>query len=306
MATRRHHHRPDLEVLVEEVVEVVAEVCPFLLQLPVQFRVPVVDHPLRVHRIHQTLLRLYSPVPLSGLMTPSTATLINLLLHGQTAHYFCYLHFAEREQDFPMDDNKILFTLSYLWGTTQKWFEPNLYDPTPGAVPAWDRNFLLFVKELTDNFGPQDPVGDAKDAIRQCRMKSSDRITTYIVAFDHLAAITGWGDRALRHQFYEGLPNRIKDEMVHHTYINNLPGNKEVARRIDARYWQRESEKQRERARHPPGNPGAGQGTGGSGNPSGSNRGNKGPSGKSTSQPNLSGQKGSGKASGEESQTVRR
>ncbi|KAF7328942.1 Retrotransposon nucleocapsid protein [Mycena venus] len=135
----------------------------------------------------------------------------------------CYLHFAEHEQDFPMDDDKILFTLSYLWGTAQKWFKPNLYDQTPSAVPAWDGNWLLFIKELTDNFGPQDLVGDTEGAIQQCWMKSSDRITTYIVAFDHLAAITGWGDRALRHQFYEGLPNRIKDELVHHTYVNNLP-----------------------------------------------------------------------------------
>ncbi|KAF7363217.1 Reverse transcriptase domain-containing protein [Mycena venus] len=209
----------------------------------------------------------------------------------------CYLHFAKHEQDFPTDDDKILFTLSYLRGTAQKWFEPNLYDPTPGAILAWDGNFLLFVKELTDNLGPQDPVGDAEDPIRQCRMKSSDRIATYIVAFDHLAAITGWGDWALRHQFYEGLPNQIKDEMVHHTYINNLPGNKEVACRIDARYWQRELEKQRERAHHPPGNPGAGQGAGGARNPSGGNRGNKGPSSKSTLQPNPSGQKGSRKPS---------
>ncbi|KAF7362031.1 hypothetical protein MVEN_00548500 [Mycena venus] len=170
-ATRRHHHHPDLEVLVEEVVEVhpveevEAEDCPCLLQLPVQFQVPVVNRPLRVHRIYQMLLRLYSPVTLSGLMTPSTATLINLLLPGQIAHCYCYLHFAKHEQDFPMDDDKILFTLSYLWGTTQKWFEPNLYDPTPGAVPAWDGNFLLFVNELTDNFGPQDLVGDTEDAI---------------------------------------------------------------------------------------------------------------------------------------------
>ncbi|KAF7345801.1 Retrotrans-gag domain-containing protein [Mycena venus] len=169
--------------------------------------------------------------------------------------------------------------------TAQKWYKPNLYNPTPGTVLAWDGNFLLFVKELTDNFGPQD------------LMKSSDRIATYIVALYHLAAITGWGDRALWHQFYEGLPNRIKDEMVHHTYINNLPSNKEVACRIDARYWQRKLEKQRERACHPPGNPVAGQGARGSGNPSGSNRSNKGPSGKLTTQPNPSGQKGSGKQS---------
>ncbi|KAF7360094.1 hypothetical protein MVEN_00737800 [Mycena venus] len=118
----------------------------------------------------------------------------------------CYLHFAEREQDFPTDDDKILFTLSYLHGTAQKWFEPNIYDPTPSAVLAWDGNFLLFIKELTNNFGPQDPIGDAEDAIQQCWMKSSDHIATYIVAFDHLAVITGWGDWALCHQFYEVVP----------------------------------------------------------------------------------------------------
>ncbi|KAF7362032.1 Retrotrans-gag domain-containing protein [Mycena venus] len=190
-----------------------------------------------------------------------------------------------------MDDDKILFTLSYLWGTAQKWFEPNLYNQTLGAVLAWDENWLLFMKELTDNFDPQNPVGDAEDVIRQCQMKSSDRIATYIVAFDHLAAITGWGDQALHHQFYE-------DEMVHHTYVNNLPGNKEVARQIDAWYWQRESEKQQKHACHPLNNPNAGHGTSGSGNPSDGNRGNKGPSGKLTSQPNNpSGQKGSRKPS---------
>jgi hypothetical protein len=115
----------------------------------------------------------------------------------------CYLHFAERTQDFPTDDDKILFMISYLRGTAQQWFAPNLYDPT--AVPAWDGNFPVFVQELTVNFGLHDPVGDAEDRIRLCRMKHGDRIATYVIEFDQLALLTQWGDPALRHQFYEGL-----------------------------------------------------------------------------------------------------
>jgi hypothetical protein len=106
----------------------------------------------------------------------------------------CYLHFAERTQDFPTDDDKILFMISYLQGTAQQWFAPNLYDPT--SVPAWDGNFPVFVQELTMNFGPHDLVGDAEDCIRLCRMKQGDRIATYVIKFDQLALLTQWGDPA--------------------------------------------------------------------------------------------------------------
>ncbi|KAJ7694093.1 hypothetical protein B0H17DRAFT_853493, partial [Mycena rosella] len=80
-------------------------------------------------------------------------------------------------------------------------------------------------------------------------MKHSNRLAVYIVEFDRLAVLTQWGDNALRHQFYEGLPRCIKDNMVHHNYPNTLLGVKIVARRIDACYWKRETEKQRERER---------------------------------------------------------
>ena len=83
----------------------------------------------------------------------------------------CYLHFAERQQDFPEDDDKILFIMSYLRGTAQLWFSPNLYDTT--AVPTWDGNFPLFIQELTLNFGLHDPVRDAEDRIRMVRMKQA-------------------------------------------------------------------------------------------------------------------------------------
>ncbi|KAJ7781922.1 hypothetical protein DFH07DRAFT_949610 [Mycena maculata] len=63
----------------------------------------------------------------------------------------CYLHFAERPQDFPDDDDRILYIVSYLRGSAQQWFSPNLYDPT--IIPVWDGNFTVFIQELTLNFG---------------------------------------------------------------------------------------------------------------------------------------------------------
>ncbi|KAJ7699393.1 hypothetical protein B0H17DRAFT_926695 [Mycena rosella] len=100
----------------------------------------------------------------------------------------CYLHFAERRQDFPTDDDKIYYMMSCLQGTAQQWFKPNLYD-TYGVLPAWDGNFPSFIQELIepelqDNFGPHDPVGDAEDLIRMVRMKHSDHLAIYIVEFD--------------------------------------------------------------------------------------------------------------------------
>ena len=44
-------------------------------------------------------------------------------------------------------------------------------------------------------------------------MKPNQHIAKYLVEFNRLASITGWDNRALQHQFYRGLPGRIKDEV---------------------------------------------------------------------------------------------
>jgi hypothetical protein len=158
----------------------------------------------------------------------------------------CYLHFAEREHDFTTDDDKIIYMMSFLRGTALDWFEPQMFDPDPNTVPAWDNNFPLFLQELQDTFGPDDPVGEAEDQLRNLRMQHGDHISTYVVSFNRLAAYTGWGMAALRYQFYEGLPRRIKDNLVHVDYPNTLVGVRNAAQRVDTRYWKREGEKKRE------------------------------------------------------------
>jgi hypothetical protein len=136
-------------------------------------------------------------------------------------------------------------------------------------------------------------------------MKHGDQITTYVIEFDQLALLTQWGDSALWHQFYEGLPRRIKDDMVHHAYVNTLNGVKSVARLIDARYWKHEGEKERERDRDRGSGAGGNSGnttgnTGRSGNPSGGQKSGrkKGTSNKNPSLAPASGSKGLGKQAG--------
>jgi hypothetical protein len=77
-------------------------------------------------------------------------------------------------------------------------------------------------------------------------MKTNERIAKYMVRFNRLASQLTWGDSALRHQFYRGLPDRIKDEMTKVDYENTLMGIRNSAQKIDQRYWTRELEKRRD------------------------------------------------------------
>jgi hypothetical protein len=63
------------------------------------------------------------------------------------------------------------------------------------------------------NFGPYDQTGDAESKLVSLKMTSGQRITQYIVHFNSLAPCCDWGDATLCHRFYEGLPNRLKDEV---------------------------------------------------------------------------------------------
>ncbi|THH20972.1 hypothetical protein EUX98_g8483 [Antrodiella citrinella] len=161
----------------------------------------------------------------------------------------CGLQFAQRPWDFPDDDDKIIYVISYLRGPAAEWFQAFFLDGTPAP---WDGDFSAFCAEIQTNFGPHDPVGDAEDKIESCRMRDTERIAMYIVRFNQLAALTRWDDAALAHRFYRGLPARIKDELARQEHNNDLNGVRDAARRVDARYWQREEERKRETPRQTP------------------------------------------------------
>jgi hypothetical protein len=159
----------------------------------------------------------------------------------------CELNFQNKPRAFRTDRAKVTFAQSYLKGMALEWFEPDLLSGNTLDQPDWMDDYSEFMLELQTNFGPHDPVGDAEMQLEQLYMRDGHRINKYIVEFQRLASqVRGWGDGALRRQFYNGLPARIKDEICRQGKPGTLAQYKTLAQMIDARYWERKGEVSRE------------------------------------------------------------
>jgi hypothetical protein len=154
----------------------------------------------------------------------------------------CNLNFRTN-QAYSRDSAKVTFALSYLRGMALEYFEPSLLET--GATPDWMDNWDAFVRNLRILFGPVDPTADAADSIDNLKMQDNQHIVKYNVDFSRLAIRTGWEDSVLRHRYYTGLAERIKDIMGQHGKPPTLESMKLLAHSIDARYWERQREKSR-------------------------------------------------------------
>ena len=156
----------------------------------------------------------------------------------------CELNFQDRPKVFPTDQTKVTFTQSYLKGMALKWFKPDLLGAgDPHNCPIWMTDWEEFVIELQTTFGPHDPVADAKHQLNHLCMKENHCANRYMVDFNHIASqIQGYGDDALRHHFYTGLPDQIKDEISHVSKPHTLNGLRILTQEINAQYWERKEE----------------------------------------------------------------
>jgi len=154
----------------------------------------------------------------------------------------CNLYFRTNPA-YSADETKVTFALSYLRGTALEYFEPSILDSD--EVPDWMDNWSAFVRTLRTQFGPIDPTADAEDGIDNLRMQDNQHIVKYNVEFNRLSIRTGWDDSVLRHRYYTGLAERIKDIMGQQGKPGTLEGMKTLAHSIDARHWERAREKSR-------------------------------------------------------------
>ena len=156
----------------------------------------------------------------------------------------CELNFQNRPKAFATDHAKVTYVQSYLRGMALEWFEPDLLNVSnPNALPIWMDSYHQFVSELKSNFGPHDPVRDVEHQLDNLSMKEGQKINKYVIEFNCLTGqVCGYGDGTLRHIFYSGLPDRIKDEISHVGKPRTLNGFHTLAQTIDARYWECKSE----------------------------------------------------------------
>jgi Retrotransposon gag protein len=154
----------------------------------------------------------------------------------------CNLYFRNNPA-YSEDEAKVTLALSYLRGTALDYFEPSLLDSDD--APEWMEDWPVFVRTLRTQFGPIDPTADAEDGIDHLKMQDNQHIVKYNVEFNRLAIRTGWDDSVLRHRYYSGLAERIKDIMGQQGKPATLEAMKTLAHSIDSRHWERLREKSR-------------------------------------------------------------
>ena len=154
----------------------------------------------------------------------------------------CNLYFRCNSA-FSDDEKKVTFALSHLRGTALALFEPSILDFS--EIPHWLHDWSAFVRALRTHFGPLDPTADAEIGIESLKMSENHHIVNYNVRFNRLAIQTGWDDSVLRHRYYSGLAERIKDVMGQQGKPSTLSEMKNLAHSIDSRHWERLREKSR-------------------------------------------------------------
>ena len=157
----------------------------------------------------------------------------------------CAMHFNDRPEAFEDDRDKITFAISHLQGDPFNHFAP-IITQDPGSEVTQITTWYAFEDTLRTMFGPFDESGDAEQELDTLKMGHNAKVGPFLVKFTSLAGRLppGWGEPALRHYFYNCLPERLKDD------ISRSPEGKpreylrlrELAMQYDTRYWERQAE----------------------------------------------------------------
>ena len=156
----------------------------------------------------------------------------------------CELNFQDQPRAFRTDCTKVTFVQSYLKGMALEWFEPDLLN-NHAERKLWMDSWQEFVLKLQLTFSPHDLIGDDENQLDKVHMKDNQWINKYLVEFNQITSqLRGYSEVALRHHFYNGLLDRIKDEICRVGKPQSLIDMHHLVHKVDARYWERKEEVQ--------------------------------------------------------------
>lgn len=155
---------------------------------------------------------------------------------------------------FASDTERVLWTVSLLAGDALNWIEgflqdymehtdrygstnDNMEDRTMEIFGTWRG----FERQIKATFGEVDEVRIAVRALLILRQRGS--AAKYTAEFQRYSTKTNWNDDALRDQYYEGLKDLVKDELLRREKPGSLEEMTDMAVEIDNRFYERSLEK---------------------------------------------------------------
>ncbi|KAI2644474.1 Transposon Tf2-6 polyprotein [Labeo rohita] len=139
------------------------------------------------------------------------------------------LVFGFQPSRYPTDRSRITLLTSLLTGQAAEWATAVLRADGDSA-----HSYPAFTAELRTAF--QHPESEVEVDSRLYHLKQGGRsVSKYTTEFRTLAVQTTWSDAALRTAYYEGLSNRLKDELAVRELPATLEGMIQLALRVDQR-----------------------------------------------------------------------
>ena len=145
--------------------------------------------------------------------------------------------FNNKPHKFLSDRQHVSYATSFLSEITLLWWQPNLMAfPKPPIHSDWAE----FVSKLNKLFGEPNLAQVSEHALHSLKMQEDHHINKYMIEFLEHATYTGWNNVALYGEFYQGLAERIKDQLLNLNCPQTLKQLKVNALKCNNRYWERQ------------------------------------------------------------------
>ena len=155
--------------------------------------------------------KISSPPPFSGRKDEALEFLLK-----------CDMVFDIQPHSYATTKSKIAFVTNLLKDEAYRWVMPFLTQPLIDQ-PEWIHNWALFKDEFKKSFGDTNIIETSRQKLKV--LKQTKAATSYATEFRRLAAYLNWGDEALRHPFFDGLKEDVKDKILtpnNFTTLNEL------------------------------------------------------------------------------------
>lgn len=182
-------------------------------------------------------MKIITPTPFDG--TPGHLQPFMTQVRAYQRHY---------DGSFPYLGDRVLNAGSFLKGDALVWFEPYLRDfvNNTSTTRKDETNTMFktldnFEKAIKAAFGDLDE--QRANEKRLLRLTQKGSAAKYAAEFRQFASRISWSEDALMAQFYEGLKEPVKDDLVREDRPTQLTKYMEMAVKIDDRQYERRAEK---------------------------------------------------------------